>query len=244
VIDKFLVHSDETETTMNALKKTALTVSLGVAGLLAAGAASATAELDFTSDVWLDGSETVNIDGVDVNVTLSSLPGGSTLVFENDGTQIGNTTSFLGGPLAEDFDGIGVNDDEVNGDEQLIVDFGGQLLFVDGGSFLDLFAAANGDQEEISLKFFVGGLEVGSPETFFGESVFPADGGWYSRTFTPVAADEVRVVFIGGNDNVGVGDAALAALRVQVVPIPAAAWLFGSALVGMVGMGRRKLKKA
>jgi hypothetical protein len=30
---------------------------------------------------------------------------------------------------------------------------------------------------------------------------------------------------------------------VQVVPIPAAAWLFGSALVGIAGVGRRKLSK-
>jgi len=59
-----------------------------------------------------------------------------------------------------------------------------------------------------------------------------------------VLADHVKVVFFEGNDNTGVGDAAMAALRVQVVPIPAAAWLFGSALLGMVGVGARRAKKA
>jgi len=216
--------------------------------LFIAHGAMAEAELDFTSNVWKDGWENVTVDGVTVTVTLSSFPA-NRLSFVDDGTQNGGTTSFSGGPLAEDFDGIGIGDDEIGGTEELTIDFGGVDLYVTGAAFLDLFfSEAPSDVEKIALRYYRDGAELSdppSPQVFEGVQLYTRGAsGWLQQAFAGVLADHVKVVFFEGNDNTGVGDAAMAALRVQVVPIPAAAWLFGSALLGMVGVGARRAKKA
>ena len=47
----------------------------------------------------------------------------------------------------------------------------------------------------------------------------------------------LRVNSIHGGDNVNIGEIAF---EVSAVPIPATAWLFGSGLLGLIGMARRK----
>lgn len=49
--------------------------------------------------------------------------------------------------------------------------------------------------------------------------------------------DDYRLIYVAAN-----GDPSVLQVHGTVVPIPAAAWLFGSALVGMGFVGRRKMK--
>ncbi|MCF7999321.1 MAG: VPLPA-CTERM sorting domain-containing protein [Methylovulum sp.] len=60
----------------------------------------------------------------------------------------------------------------------------------------------------------------------------------YSLLFTPTSSGNYNLTFANnGNDNVG---ALLDNVTVTATPIPAAIWLFGSALAGLVGVSRRK----
>lgn len=62
-------------------------------------------------------------------------------------------------------------------------------------------------------------------------------------TFHAVA-DQVYSIYLGGNDVNGdiFGDPLAYKATVSAVPVPAAAWLFGSGLMGLVSFGRRKQK--
>ena len=63
-------------------------------------------------------------------------------------------------------------------------------------------------------------------------------GAWYSQgnhsVITPENLGDYEV-FREGNSEVGIY-----MVRTSAVPIPAAVWLFGSGLIGLVGMARRK----
>ena len=67
-------------------------------------------------------------------------------------------------------------------------------------------------------------IDVGSPVGFNG--------------LEPVPVSFLVLVLVGSGSTPFIGDNGNA--TPSPVPIPAAAWLFGSALVGLVGIGRRK----
>ena len=106
------------------------------------------------------------------------------------------------------------------------------------------------DGTDVTTSGFV---RVGSPNntaTFDlldsdGDSIF-ASGTAFTTNFTsgtsnifgPVKAGTYVLKISGGGDN----GAATYDVAVTAVPLPAAAWLFGSALVGAVVIGRRKRK--
>ncbi len=72
---------------------------------------------------------------------------------------------------------------------------------------------------------------TGSDQFIFGVS---NDGGntWMGDT---------SVVNNGANSiTIGFADGSVLAVDVRVVPVPAAVWLFGSGLIGLVGIARRK----
>ncbi len=52
-----------------------------------------------------------------------------------------------------------------------------------------------------------------------------------------VIADEVYTIVVAGT---AISDGVHYSTRVSAVPVPAAVWLFGSALMGLVGVSRRK----
>ena len=57
--------------------------------------------------------------------------------------------------------------------------------------------------------------------------------------------DELRVAADGSKPSPGFGNfqaIAIDDLRAQVVPIPSAVWLFGSGLLGLIGVARRKVR--
>lgn len=59
-------------------------------------------------------------------------------------------------------------------------------------------------------------------------------------------ADQVYSIYLGGNDVGGdiFGTPYAYKAAVSAVPIPAAAWLFASGVMGLVSFGRRKQKLA
>lgn len=81
----------------------------------------------------------------------------------------------------------------------------------------------------------------------FGIALFSLDTSLYSSTdfqvFPPTLANSDFAYFALGEDN-SLGDNIYGAVgrlsSISVVPIPAAAWLFGTALIGFVGMSRRR----
>ena len=85
----------------------------------------------------------------------------------------------------------------------------------------DFFATGtNGTLDLIGSDQFILGLDTGG-------------GNWISDTaVVSVGANAFQVSF----DNNGT----LVTVDVQIIPVPAAVWLFGSGLLGLVGVARRK----
>lgn len=78
--------------------------------------------------------------------------------------------------------------------------------------------------------------------TYVGQASSTVAGGTASYLFTNLAAGNYSL-WIGGNGTVAspVGSQTyIATLSASPVPVPGAVWLFGSAIAGLVGFGRRK----
>ncbi|QOJ31092.1 MAG: hypothetical protein HRU81_02625 [Gammaproteobacteria bacterium] len=58
--------------------------------------------------------------------------------------------------------------------------------------------------------------------------------------FTPTAAAYVRMTILSNHGSTFVTGISEAAFEVAAVPVPAAVWLLGSGLVGLIGLGRRR----
>jgi len=237
---------------MNTLKKTAMMLAIGVGGLLTAAGASANL-LDFTDDVAIKAmgctgtqpcSLTTPANFSDATVTAVLTNGGTAtpLKFYNPyggpgSTGLAGATSETGG-----FDGAGITDDEQRLGNELIVEFS-SLVNVEKIQALDLFAA-NGGVEQLDVTFYDSSNGVISSTALTGAG--SGTGGYVAQVLS--VSGVKKIVFttpVGTNYNDdGNNDAALAGITYSVVPIPAAAWLFGSALVGMIGMGRRNSKNA
>ena len=69
-----------------------------------------------------------------------------------------------------------------------------------------------------------------------------AVGTWslVSHTFIVQDADTYRLSFGAAGQEETLGGF-IDSVSIHAVPLPAAAWLFGSALLGLVGLGRRKV---
>jgi len=129
----------------------------------------------------------------------------------------------------------GVMNDIVGGSSGLTTAFEfGSAVNAFGGDF-DLSPGGLGTGIEVTMSFFFGTTEVlsqeiigngffgfiTSPTTLFNKVIFSAGSvGGYQETYTL--------------DNLRYG------LHTAAVPVPAAVWLFGSALMGLFGVSRRK----
>lgn len=109
------------------------------------------------------------------------------------------------------------------------LDAGDNYFYADGGNVADAFSSTANN--------------TGHVDTF-----------WQGATFTGLAAGAYSYAIAGltnvdwANDNNGVsawgGNLVIPGSSVSAVPVPAAAWLFGSALLGFVGVSRRKKANA
>jgi hypothetical protein len=86
----------------------------------------------------------------------------------------------------------------------------------------------NPDQLPLAMR----GLE------FIGYAATTTDGGSASKTFNNLAAGKY-FLWIGGNGSDNSNEFYKASLSVAPVPVPGAVWLFGSAVAGLIGFGRK-----
>jgi hypothetical protein len=155
------------------------------------------------------------------------------------------------GVYACDGDGIGIGDDEVSWktsgfDELLEVQFDSAVTVTEI-SFLDLFNEGTG--REIAFWYYNGDSSaISFLEAPLTNDSWPATNGFGATTGLSVT-DVTSITFLvdcAGN-NCAANDYALAGIKtvgpdsdVSEVPLPAAAWLFGSGLIGLAGIARRR----
>ena len=213
------------------------TLATSVAAVAFAGMASA-ATIDFTDNSVYTSKSNFSATGTTAGVTwtVTSIPDGGLTYTDFDGSDAMS-------PLANDFDGIGVGDDEIsnNTTQFVTVTFSQNVTFT-GAQFLDLFSdpAVGSEDQEMALVFF--GAADGTADAMFqGDQEFPGTG-YFSGSFSWTGNVLTFGVADNSNDGVGVGDYALAAISFEsaVIPLPAAGFLLLGGLGGLAAMKRRK----
>jgi hypothetical protein len=213
--------------------------------------------VDFTSEAWGGISGTsYTVDGVTLSIVGAGQ--GDTMTFNagDTATGCGNGGASVISEIKSNTelscigDGIGINDDEITqgGSERAF----GQSLEV---SFHD------GTQAKTPVKVNVSSIDLldlfldektgerariewigGTYDTPASEVVSFSKGGYREVNF-PVGAGNLIMAGItsftltGFNDHFS--DFSLARIDYSVVPIPAAFWMFGTALIGFVAFSRR-----
>lgn len=219
--------------------------------VLTPAANAAMQSIDFTSATpWsgVQGQTSFSSGGVTVSSTGTN---GGILTFNAIGAS-GDPARGLEpcGVYACDGDGIGIGDDEVSWktagfDELLEVRFD-TAVTVTEISFLDLFNESTG--REIAYWYYNGDASVKSNLAApLANDSWPATNG-FAVTSGLNKTDVTSITFLvdcAGN-NCAANDYALAGIKtagpdsVSEVPLPAAAWLFGSGLIGLAGIARKR----
>lgn len=193
---------------------------------------SVAATLDFTNmATWGGANGTTPFTATDslITATLSSVGGNMTT--NATGDQAG--CAGAGTTLACDGDGIGIVNDEVSGGAQSLTLSFANTVNVNSISFLDLFEENPAETVTILVNYAAGGSTSFAAIAAGGNS-----GGFLEWTAGSTLMGVDSIEFSAGS--VASNDFALAAADVSAVPLPAAAWLFGSALLGLVTVARRK----
>ena len=218
-----------------------------MAGCLCNGAVAA--YLDFTDDNVVmslmsspvAGGYAGSIDGVAFTLTST------------DGVNLNSDPSYDGsssigcqpvGPLACDWDGVGVENDEVTGafenysGQTLVLEFATEV-YISSFDFLDLYLNPNDrDAEQASVS-----IDGAAP--IVGDAVGSSGDGGYLNLLAlggPILGRVIEFTAASGSEfwDDHNNDYALAGVAVSAVPVPAAAWLFGSALIGLIGFSKRR----
>ncbi len=91
------------------------------------------------------------------------------------------------------------------------------------------------------LQFFVNGSQIGSNFT-----LSPSTGVWqqFTASFNSGAATSISLSAVDANTTPSSAgnDFTVDDISVSAVPIPVAAWLFASGLLGLIGVARRKAR--
>lgn len=211
-------------------------ISILLAALAFSAQASATL-IDFTKANDWEGSQgqATYFQMIDsIGVTISSAASGQLLTFNNSdsgGCENGTADSIL----KCDGDGIGVGDDEIHqgGSQKILVKFD-NAVDISNIYLLDLFKNDNGikGNHEKALMTIDG-------ITYEFDAASSGDGGFLNTAFSLLNVTEI--IFSGYSDLFS--DYALAGIDVEIsaVPVPGAAILFGSALLGFFGFKRRRI---
>jgi len=102
------------------------------------------------------------------------------------------------------------------------------------GFFADFYAAGNSRELLMTLSLAGGGsadVNVPGPGTSL-------------ETFGVISTDLIESILFSNTINDGFSVDNIAGLSVSAVPVPAAVWLFGTALAGLLGFSRRTKAKA
>jgi hypothetical protein len=172
-----------------------------------------------------------------VDATLTAAPAGATLTTNNSSSEINGCTS-AGAGFACGGDGIGINNDEVTGGttQKLTLTLSTApsiSLNLNSISFLDLFIESTG-AEKVDFEVFT---SSGS-NTYQATANTSGNGGYFNWVASSAIEGVEKIVFSSPGN--AANDFALASVNLTTVPLPAAAWLFGSALIGLVAVSRRK----
>lgn len=156
----------------------------------------------------------------------------------NTGCQSGS------GPLMCQRDGTGIRNDEITGfasrpGQTLSLVFDTQVI-LSRFDFLDLYVNPDGQRGEQATVNIDGVMHLvdaieSSGEGGYASLDFLAMGGPILGTSILFTANPSSAFWDDSNN-----DYAFAGVEVSAVPVPAAVWLFGSALVGLLGFKRRR----
>lgn len=179
--------------------------------------------IDFTDQSWeaaiSAGSGTTATLG---NVTLTAKSGSLTFNRSDNG---GCVAGRPANGLTCDGDGIGINNDEITqgGSQQITISFQ-QAVDITDIFLLDLFSSER-----------TGEIAIIDGAQYSGSNLLA--GGFFETGFNGLGI--TSIVFSGNLDSFS--DYAVAAIEVSAVPLPGAAILFGSALLGFFGFKRRRV---
>jgi hypothetical protein len=178
----------------------------------------------------------LNSAGDSTTVTLRTGQSGATFVHgeEEPGTDPGG--------WYKDFISVGDMDNYEN--DNFYIEFSTQNVF--GASF-SVFENGNRAGEKIRVRLWDGTEATIGTTDMYEQLNSGDDSHWIIDSYTVDALGSgIRQIFFdedSGGDDIGVigfGATVMTELTPSPVPIPAAAWLFGSALLGLVGIKRRK----
>jgi len=233
---------------MMALQKSFLPVGL-LAYLLCNSAVAA--YLDFTDVITVEAlsgggsSYTGTIDGV--AFTLSTSDGD--IRFDKDKGYDGTlNTGCLSGPGPLECnkdgtgrrigDGAGIDNDEITEGQTLNLIFHTDV-YITSLDFLDLYVGSGTEQAIVSIDGAIFDPVIATETS--------RQGGYANLNLLslggPILGRHIALTATSGNDDFrddSDNDYAFAGVEVSAVPIPAAAWLFGTALIGLVGFSKRR----
>ena len=212
--------------------------------LLAAFAFSVSAQavsVDFTGQDWKDAiSASSDPTTATVgNVTLSTNYYRHTLNFNgSDSERHGCNAGSAIHDLACLGDGIGIRNDEISGYEKLLIEFA-EAVDVTKIYLLDLFGAERSGEQAIIINSNGVDKTVKGAIDANGKSIA---GGFFTVDYTIEEGKGLTSILLKGYKDC-FSDFALAGLEIapSPVPIPGAAILFGSALLGFFGFKRRRI---
>ena len=212
--------------------------------LLAAFAFSVSAQavsVDFTGQDWqaaISNSSDPTTATVG-NVTVRTLDNPDHILSFNGSAseQYGCNASSAIHDLACFGDGIGVRNDEISRSEKLLIEFA-EAVDVTKIYLLDLFGAERTGEKAIIINSNDVNKTVTGAVDLNGNSI---PGGFFSVEYSVIEGKGLTSILLQGYQNC-FSDFALAGLEIapSPVPVPGAAILFGSALLGFFGFKRRR----
>lgn len=115
--------------------------------------------------------------------------------------------------------------------------------FLVGGVIPVLYPAISGEPPELNGVYINGAGSIAPDGSLSGTLTGSFVGGTLGGLGTVLAIDLATGAFevIAGGGTIAVASVE-GAFSPAVIPVPAAAWLFGSALLGLVGVSRKKAK--